>query len=80
MKKVKLDDQPAGVKENKIEHYSNFKGNFMVKISGNFYKDLNLSKKKVQAILDNIDALEKFAAGQFDEDIKALSDGEVLQP
>jgi hypothetical protein len=80
MKKVKVEKEEKNHPFNIIESYSLFKGNMMVRVSGNFYKDIYLSKKKVQAILDNLSELQKFAAGEFDEEIKSLEEGEVLKP
>jgi len=80
MKKVKIEKEEKKTKKSTIEHFSMYKGHMMVKISGNFNKDMNLSKKKVQAILDLLPELNKFAAGYYDDQINALEEGEGITP
>jgi hypothetical protein len=64
----------------KVKRYSRFKGQPMVHIFGNFFGGgFNLSKNKVNAVLENIDELKKFAAGEYDAQIAELADNEALE-
>ena len=75
MQKVKLNNEEKKT-GNGIEHYANYKGYPVVKFEAGF----QMGKKKILAILNNIPELQKFAAGEFDEEIKDLEEGEVLKP
>lgn len=85
MKKVKLkmhDKKKKSFKKSgksKIDHYYVFKDAFMVRIVGNFFTGgFNLSKNKARAVLENIDEIKEFVDGNYDNDIKKLSEDEVL--
>jgi hypothetical protein len=87
MKKVKAEEVAEEVAKATIQHYSKYKkkpedkGVPMVRVKGNFYGDgFNFSKNKAIAIMDNVEEIKKFAAGEFDKEIMELKDGEVLIP
>lgn len=65
----------------KVGYYYRFKSTPMVFIEGNFMKGgFSLSKNKVKAVLDNLDELRRFAAGEYDTDITALEgDDDILR-
>jgi hypothetical protein len=75
MKKVKVEKEEKK-SDNGIEHYSQFKNFPVVKFEAGF----QMGKKKIAAVLANKEELQKFAAGEFDEEIKSLEEGEVLKP
>lgn len=81
MQKEKMNDQKTKDTTPEIEHYSNYKGTPMVRISGNFARGgFNMSRNKIKAVITNIDQLRKFAAGDFDTEILELKEDEVLKP
>jgi hypothetical protein len=82
MARVQIE-QPQAQAEIKpeIAYYYPFKGKPMVRIKGNFMKGgFSISRAKVKAILENREALEKFAAGEFDKDILETPEGEGWKP
>lgn len=81
MQKEKITKQEKQTIQTKIEHFYNFKGRPMVRISGNFMGGgFNMSKNKIKAILDNGDGLFDFVNGKFDQEILELAEDEILKP
>lgn len=93
MKKVnKLDKKTVTIIPSSIDYYYKFVpknkdgrkrgiGVPMVRIKGDFMGGgFNLSKNKARAIVTNIDAIKKFADGEYDKDILKLGEEEVLSP
>jgi len=81
MKKVNLKLESKIEHEPKIDYFSNFKGKPTVKFKGNFSRGgCFLSKNKVKAVLDHIEVMQKFAAGEYDAEILELAEDEVLRP
>ena len=76
MKEVTMEKEKSKSKGTEIEHYSQYKGYPVVKFEGGF----QMGKKKVAAVLANIEDLQKFVDGDYDEDIKNLEDGKALKP
>ncbi|MDD5589376.1 MAG: hypothetical protein PHP92_04950 [Candidatus Nanoarchaeia archaeon] len=78
VKTIKKEEKEKVV--NKVEHYYNYKGKLMVKISGNFMGGgFSLSQNKAKAVLDNLDEIKKFVSGQYDEKIKELKEDQILE-
>jgi len=78
LKTVKRGTSPGEVKP-EVSGFLLFKGHRMVSIKGSFPRgQFQLSQKKVQAVLDNLEVMKQFAAGDFDESIDNLSDEEFL--
>jgi Holliday junction resolvase len=66
--------------EPKVDYMFQFKDRPMIHIKGNFMRGgFALSQTKVEAILKNIEVIKEFANGDFDEQIFALKDKEVLK-
>ena len=65
----------------KVEGFLLYQGKTpMVSISGNFFRGkFQLSKNKVKAVLDNVEALKAFANGDLDKEILALGADEELK-
>ena len=93
MKKVnRADVSNPDIKISQIEHFYKYvpkdkDGNKrssavpMVRIKGDFYGGgFNLSKNKAQAIVSNIEEIEKFARGDFDKQILELQEDEIILP
>jgi hypothetical protein len=79
--KVEKVATKADVSFSKVQHFSNYKGHPMVRISGNFMGGgFQLSKGKLIAVLANLKELKDFAEGKHDDAIANLKEDEVLKP
>ena len=76
MQKVKIEKEVKNKSLDEIEHYYKYNGHPMVE----FKTGLKLGKKKITTILANVEELKKFVAGEYDEEIKNLEEGEGLKP
>ena len=63
----------------RITQYSVYNGTALARIEGSF-KPLQLSKAKVRAILNNLEALKAFASGKIDKELDSLTDDQVIVP
>jgi len=80
VEKIEKKQTPTG---GFVEHFSNFNGKPMVKLSGYFK---NMSQRAIQEVISVLDnpkegkILREFASGEADAEILALGKDEILKP